>query len=147
MFVTDESWKHPRGVPTRRKGVLNRWVCMCPHQALFLFRRVKRGVLRVDLPAGIVRGGARLYEVTQELGEKRSDVRMLWGGQVTAVAELYIQRPEGKPRPTRYGYREDRGAVKPIPPDVETFAPDDYVDAACCGVFTSPNRSKPRSWW
>jgi len=120
---------------------------MCPHAALFVLRRVKWGVLRVDLPSGIVRGGARLYEVTRELGEKRSEVRMLWEDKVTEIAELYIQRPEGKPRPTRYGYREDRGAVKPIPPDVETFAPDDYVDAACCGVFVSANRSKPRSWW
>lgn len=101
----------------------------------------------MDAPAGIVRGGARLYEVTDDLGEKPTQVRMLWGGKISSVVELYIQRPEGKPRPTRYGYRASQGAVKPIPPDTTTFAPQDYVDAACCRVFFSPTRSKLRSWW
>lgn len=151
MFVTDESWLHPRGVATSKRGIRNKWVSLCPHEAIFFVRRPRKGVPCFDLQAGIVRSPSRLYEVTRLCGSLKPHVRMFWKGRLIEVGELYIQRPGPGRAATRFGYATGFGIVWPIPPDTETLAPQDYVDAVCCSVFTTTAALQKdllkNGWW
>lgn len=110
-------------------------------------RRVKRGVLRIDLPAGLATSGAQLDAFNRAVGATQLHVRAVWQSSCREIAELHIQRPREHDRPVRYGFKREIGSIRPIPPDTAPIE-DDYTPGGCIGTFfTTGIEAREDDWW